>query len=467
MQPTARQFADQARAALGDARLQRALSRVQEGFVEARRQAVALVPEFELWREQARAARERALDDLPAQLERFERAVLARGGEVHWARDAAEARALVLGICREAGAGRVAKGKSMATEEIGLNDALTAAGLEVVETDLGEYVLQLAGEPPSHIIAPAIHKSREDVAALFAWHHGPGPADRQTVSGLVEEARAVLRQKFLAAEVGITGANFLIAETGSTVLVTNEGNGDLCASLPRVHVVVAGIEKVVCELSDLSPLLRVLARSGTGQAITAYTTVFTGPRRAEDTAGPEAFHVVLLDNGRSDLLGGDLRDILRCVRCGACLNHCPVYGAVGGHAYGWVNSGPMGAVLNPAQLGLAEAYDQPQACTLNGRCEVVCPVKIPLPTLLRRLRARQFEQGLGSRRTRWLLRLWGQVARRPRLYRWLSGLGRALARRGLATPLAKAWTKERELPRPQGGGAAEALARARTRSTPP
>lgn len=474
-QSTADRFAHKAREALRDDTLQQALGQVQEGFVGARRRVIALTPEFELWREQARDARDRALAEPAVLLERFERAATEAGTQVHWARDAAEACARVLDICREAGARRIAKGKSMATEEIGLNQALAQADMEVVETDLGEYILQLAGEPPSHIIAPAIHKTRAQVAELFRGHHADPPAgpapDRQSVTGLVGEARQVLRQRFLAAEVGITGANFLVAETGSTVLVTNEGNGDLSASLPPVHIVVAGIEKVVPALTDLSPLLRVLARSGTGQAMTAYTTVFTGPRRSGDSDGPEAMHVVLVDNGRSALMKSELREMLRCIRCGACLNHCPVYGVVGGHAYGWVNSGPMGAVLTPGMLGVEHAYDLPQACTLNGRCETVCPVKIPLPSLLRRLRERQYALGLGPRRARWALRLWGWCARRPRLYRWLAAAGaRALSGRSplgaLAAPLLRPWTGQREVPPSQGESFTRMLARARRTERP-
>lgn len=453
MRSTAHEFAANARKALRDPVLAEALARSRTGFVERRREAVALVPEFDYWRGLARAAKDRALARLDEHLVTFESRVVASGGQVHWARDAAEARALIVDLCRAAQARCIAKGKSMATEEIDLNDALLAAGFEVVETDLGEYILQLGHEYPSHIIAPAIHKTRGQVAELFRRHHPRAPGgDTDSVADLVAQARAVLRRTFLTADVGITGANFLVAETGSTVLVTNEGNGDLSASLPRVHIVVAGIEKMVARLEDLTPLLRVLARSGTGQAMTAYTTVFTGPRRSADEAGPEAFHVVLIDSGRSDLLASDLRPILRCIRCGACLNHCPVYSAVGGHAYGWVMSGPMGAVLTPAMLGLERAPDLPHACTLNGRCEVVCPVQIPLPDLIRRLRERQFASAIGHRGARLALRLWAWVAAHPGLYRPLVQLARHALKHGsrrlTALPLARAWLAQRDLPHP-------------------
>ena len=272
---------------------------------------------------------------------------------MHWASDASEARAHILGICRKAGARTVAKGKSMVGEEVALNEALEEAEVEVIETDLGEYIIQLAGETPSHIVAPAIHKTREQIRDLFAEHHAalglgaPGLGNAE----LVARAREVLRRDFLRADVGLTGANFLIAESGSTVIVTNEGNGDLSNTLPRVHIVIAGIEKVLPGFEDLTTILRLLARSATGQEMSVYTTVTTGPRRSSDLDGPEEFHVVLVDNGRSAMLGGEFREMLRCIRCGACLNHCPVYHAVGGHAYGWVYTGPMGSVLTPLIVG--------------------------------------------------------------------------------------------------------------------
>ena len=249
----------------------------------------------------------------------------------------------------------VTKGKSMVAEEIALNAALEAAGFEVAETDLGEYIIQIRNESPSHIIAPAVHLNRDQVEADFRRVHTDLPKDRSLAepAELVSEARDMLRDKFLRADVGITGANFLIAETGTSVIVTNEGNGDLTQLLPRVHIVLASIEKIVPTLSDVSAILRVLARSATGQEISIYTTFSTGPRRAGDPDGPEAYHVILLDNGRSEMLGTEFQDMLRCIRCGACMNHCPVYGAVGGHAYGWVYPGPMGAVLTPQLIGVA------------------------------------------------------------------------------------------------------------------
>src|SRR3954453_9377728 len=269
-------------------------------------------------------------------------------------------------------------------------------GLEPVETDLGEYIIQLRKEAPSHIIAPAVHLNKEDVAESFMKAHTLLDPHRslEEPRALVNEAREMLRQKFLAADVGITGANFLIAETGSTGIVTNEGNGDLTQTLPRVHIVLASLEKVVPTLEDATTILRVLARSATGQEFSAYTTFSTGPRRPEDLDGPEEFHVVLLDNGRSAMLGTEFQDMLRCIRCGACMNHCPVYGVVGGHAYGWVYPGPMGAVLTPSLIGVDKSGHLPNASTFCGRFESVCPMRIPLPKMMRHWRERQFERHL-------------------------------------------------------------------------
>jgi L-lactate dehydrogenase complex protein LldF len=452
------QFRIKARAALADARLQDALARAKSGFIDKRRRAIEAFPEFGEACTAAKRIKDHVLAHLADYLEIFEQRAIESGGRVHWARTAEEACEKVIAICRAAGARTAIKGKSMASEEIDLNDALLAAGIEPIETDLGEYILQLAREPPSHIIAPAVHKTREMVAELFRRHHPvtAAPATPVEIQALVAEARHALRAKFLNAEIGITGANFLIAETGGNVLVTNEGNGDLCSTLPRVHIVVAGIEKIVPTLEDATTLLRVLDRSATGQELTAYTTFSCGPRRARDADGPEEYHVVLIDNGRTRILGGEFREMLRCIRCGACLNHCPVYGAVGGHAYGSVYPGPMGAVLTPVMAGLEQTYDLPNACTLNGRCEVVCPVQIPLPQLLRKLRFRQFRQGLASHTSRLALAFWAFCARRPQLYHALGRtairlLHRLGARHGRYRflPFASAWTRARDFPAPQ------------------
>ncbi len=459
MKSTAAKFKKSVRVSLGDPDLQRAMGFIKSGFVKNRRAAVERLPEFDELRRLARGIKEHTLQNLDFYLEAYEERVQASGGHVHWASTPEQACEIVVDICRRAGAKRVTKGKSMVGEEMGINDALEQAGLEPIETDLGEYIIQLAEEPPSHIIAPAVHKTKHQITELFHTHHARyGYTERQTeVPALVDEARQVLREKFLSADVGITGANFLIAETGSSVIVTNEGNGDLTNTLPRVHIVTAGIEKIVPTREDASTLLRVLARSATGQEMSVYTTFSTGPRRSDDLDGPSEYHVVLLDNGRSQMLGNAFHEMLRCIRCGACMNHCPVYQGIGGHAYGWVYVGPMGSVLTPLMVGLDEAGDLPNACTLNGRCREVCPMEIGLPDMLRELRRRQYQNRQTSRTSRTALAAWSCLARRPRLYRRLMGaavaslawLGR---RRGRFRHmlLAGGWTSVRDLPAPQG-----------------
>ena len=451
------EFQERARQALSDVSLQRAMAKARGGFVDHRRDAVDALPEFDAIRDAARDIKDHVLANLDGYLELYEQKVIENGGQVHWARDADEACRIVAKICKDAEAKTVTKGKSMVSEEIHLNPVLEAAGMTVVETDLGEYIVQLAGETPSHIIAPAVHKTREQITDLFHEHHSPlGYTDRVTQrEALVNEARSVLRERFVAADVGITGANFLVAETGANVIVTNEGNGDLTSCLPRVHIVTAGIEKVIPSLDDLSVLLRVLARSATGQEFSAYTSLYSGPRRTDEMEGPEAYHVVLLDNGRSRLLGGQYQPMLRCIRCGACLNHCPVYGAIGGHAYGWVYSGPMGSVLTPLLNGFDQAMDLPNACTLNGRCKEVCPVRIPLSDLLLKHRLEQHDRRLNTIFGRFLLSAWAWLARRPRLYQGVMALPlwlmhRLGKRRGVLSrlPGLGGWTDSRDFPIP-------------------
>lgn len=459
MQTTSLAFKRNASAALNNPVLQKALNNIKIGFVRKRAAAVAKLPEFELLRDAGRDLRNHVLDHLDFYLERFEAQVIESGGQVHWARDAAEANQIVLDICRSVNARLVTKGKSMVSEEIGLNDFLEANGIRPVETDLGEYIIQLRHEQPSHIIAPAVHLNRDQVADAFQAHHAPyGFTERhEEPRALLDEARQVLRQQFLQADVGITGANFCVAETGSTVIVTNEGNGDLTQTLPKVHIALASIEKVVPTLEDVSLLLRLLARSATGQELSVYTTFSTGPRRPADVDGPEQFHVVLLDNGRSSMIGGEFQDMLRCIRCAACLNHCPVYSAIGGHAYGWVYPGPMGSVLTPQLIGIEVAGQLPNASTFCGRCEEVCPVQIPLPKLMRHWREREFERHLTPMPTRFGLGVWAFFAKRPKLYRRAASFA-AWALRRLAggagrikrLPLAKGWTAWRDLPAPPG-----------------
>ena len=456
---TSPHFKENAHAALADSELQRSLEILETNFIGRRKLVADKLPEFDALRDAARDIKNHTLAHLDLYLEEYERRVVAQGGHVHYAVTAADARAIILEICRSVNAKIVTKGKSMIAEEVGLDDFLTAHSITPVETDLGEYIIQIRHEMPSHIIAPALHLSKAQVAADFRRVHTQLPADRnlEEPQTLLAEARAVLREKFLAADVGITGANFLVAETGTSIIVTNEGNGDLTQTLPKIHIVLTSIEKLVPTLEDVSEFLRVLARSATGQEMSVYTTLSTGPRRSGDPDGPREYHVVLLDNGRSAMLGGEFRDMLRCIRCGACMNHCPVYQAIGGHAYGWVYPGPMGAVLTPSLIGIDKAGNLPNASTFCGRCEEVCPVRIPLPKLMRFWREREFERHLSPATVRAGLSFWAFFARRPRLY----GFATDVAARMLALmsgargrfhwlPLARGWTDQRDFPAPQG-----------------
>ena len=459
MDITSPAFKHNAHEALHDPQLQRAMSHVRTGFIGRRQAAADGLPEFEALRDNAKAIKDHTLGHLDLYLEAYERKVEESGGKVHWAETAAEARGIILDICRVNNARTVTKGKSMIAEEIELNDFLEASGIQPIETDLGEYIIQLRGEHPSHIIAPAVHLNKDQVEQDFRRVHTQFPADRDLTEPvqLLSEARQVLRQKYFDADVGITGANLLVAETGSSIIVTNEGNGDLTQTLPRVHIVVASIEKIVPTLDDAAQILRVLARSATGQDMSVYTTVSTGPRRQGDPDGPEEYHVVLLDNGRTSVLGTEFQDMLRCIRCGACMNHCPVYQEIGGHAYGWVYPGPIGAVLTPSLIGVDKAGHLPNASTFCGRCEAVCPMRIPLPKMMRHWREREFERGLNPAVARYGLKLWAWFARRPRIYRLATYLAMPVMgvlggrrRRFRFLPFALGWSRYRDLPAPEG-----------------
>jgi L-lactate dehydrogenase complex protein LldF len=399
------------------------------------------------------------LNDLDVWLAIFEERATASGAEVLWARDGDEICDLVIDVARRHGVSKVTKSKSMLSEEARLNEALSAAGIQPVETDLGEYIIQLAGEAPSHIIAPAVHKSITEVEALFAQAHDRPlePRTSADIPAMAREARAVLRQHFLSAEMGISGANFLIAETGSAALVTNEGNGRMVTTLPKVHVVITGIEKIVPALEDFATLMRLLPRSATGQTISNYVSLLTGTKQAGESDGPEKTVFILVDNGRANLLGSDYQDMLRCIRCGACMNHCPVYFSLGGHAYGWVYPGPMGSVLTPLYTGIENALDLPHASTGCNQCGTVCPVRIPLPKLMHRLREEQVERRLQPWSERLGLKAWAWLAGKPVLYRWLMCRAARYLRwladdsgRIRVFGLAPGWTVGRDLTPPQG-----------------
>jgi len=456
MQVASMHFKARAHDSLDNAQLQLSLRKFQGKFVPARRDALTELDDVEATREAARAIRQRALDDLDVWLTLFEENATARGATVLWAETPADVNRLVLDIAARHGVRKIIKSKSMVSEESALDHAIEAAGLTVVETDLGEYILQINDyEPPSHIIGPALHKSRDEVADLFHQRHGTPRKD--DIEALCLEARGVLREHYLTADMGISGGNFFVAETGSVVFVTNEGNATLTTTLPKVHVAISGIEKIVPTLEDVATLMRLLPRSATGQSISNYVDILTGTKGDGEFHGAEHMYFILVDAGRTAVLASDVREALRCIRCGACMNHCPVYQSIGGHSYGWVYPGPIGAVLTPMYAGLENAPDLPHASTLCNQCGVVCPVKIPLPELQRRLREKTFERGLGAWRERAGVRLWAWFARRPGWYGVASSVGvrlmRLLARRdGMIgrLPLGGGWTRERDMPAPAG-----------------
>lgn len=392
----------------------------------------------EALRQQGAEVKRRALRQLPELLERAEANMTANGISVLWAADAAEARQHVLDIAKQHEVKSTAKSKSMVTEEIGLNDALIAAGIEVVETDLGEWILQLNDEPPSHIIAPVIHKTKESIVDVFRRNGYDGEDDAKTMAAY---AREQLRDAFLRADMGISGGNFVVADVGGFGLVMNEGNGRMVTSLPRVHVAIIGIEKVIENLDDYSLLTQVITRSGTGQKISVYTHMVNGPRRSQEDDGPDHVYVVFVDNGRSDVYATDYAEALACIRCGACLNACPVYQNTGGHAYGWVYGGPIGAVVTPLLTGIENASPLPYASSLCGACKTACPINIDIPRMLLDLRRDIVAAGRGG--TVWDvgLKAWSIGVSSSSLY----GLGGFAARAG------KAFVPQSNLPGPLGG----------------
>ena len=457
-------------AAMADPKLRRALDRVASGFEVARLERVAeATPEvWDAWRQEARDIKAHTIEHLDYYLDLLHTNVTAAGGHLHFAKDAVEANEIVAHIARTRNVKITIKSKSMVSEELALNPVLEAMGVEVWETDLGEYIIQLADETPFHIIAPAIHKSKAQVSDLF--HEKLGTPQMTEITDLAAEARRQLRKKFIEADMGITGANFVVAETGTVALVTNEGNGRMCTSMPKLHIAITGMEKVIPSIEDLGVFLRLLIRSATGQRITSYVSMITGPRRTDDEDGPEEFHLVLVDNGRSRMLADPaLREALYCIRCGACLNICPVYQRVGGHAYGWVYPGPIGAVVSPMLVGLPQAKELPQASSLCGACREACPIKIDIPKMLLHLRQKTAESPDKSERSspkieRIAARLYAKLMSRPRLLLLAVRFGRTLQklehfmpffspltkdgkwiRHAPLPPLSK-WTRSRDLP---------------------
>ncbi|MCM0043621.1 MAG: LutB/LldF family L-lactate oxidation iron-sulfur protein [Burkholderiaceae bacterium] len=457
MQVQSMHFKARAGQKLADQRLQQNLKKLSTKFVTARASAITELDDFEGTRDAAIERRMRAIKNLDVWLATFEQEATRRGATVLYAQTAEEASKLVVEIAQKHDVKKVIKSKSMVSEEMQLNRALEAVGVTPVETDLGEYILQINdNEAPSHIIAPVVHKDKEEIADLFAKvHNKPRLTD---IPEMTREAREVLRPHFLSADMGVTGGNFIIAESGSVAVVTNEGNEGMCTIMPpKVHVVVTGIEKVLPTLADLATVMRLLPRSATGQSISNYFSLLTGPRGKDDRDGPEHMYFVLVDAGRTGLIGSEFEEMLRCIRCGACMNHCPVYQKIGGHSYGWVYPGPMGSVLTPSYVGVENAMDLPQASTLCGECHVVCPVKIPLPDLLRKLREKQFKKGLRPRYEYLAFEVWAFFAKRPTLYRFATKIAaRALRLWGgsgkviHSLPGAGGWTDNRDMPAPSG-----------------
>ena len=424
---TIKQFRSRSFVAIEDIRLQGALEGATGRFRNHRDEALANFPNSEQLRDHLKKIRSGTLANLADHLQKFEEMALAAGSQVHWARDSAEACEIVSELCKDRDVQLVTKTKSMTTEEISLNHSLAEKGISAIETDLGEWIVQLAEEAPYHIIAPAIHKTKDQVAELLSQEAGQLLAG-DNIPRLTSEARKMLREKFLAAGLGITGANIGVAESGSIVLVTNEGNAEMVTSLPPVHVVVMGIEKIAPTWDDAAAWLALLARSATGQPLSVYTTVITGPAKEADADGPEEVHIILLDNGRSHQVGGEFEEVLQCIRCGACLNICPVYREAGGHAYGSPYSGPIGAVVSPLLFGLEDYSALPQASSLCGACLDVCPVRIDLPRMLLALRNQEVEQKLVPWPERALENIAAFVLRHKRLMQWSTGLLRILQR---------------------------------------
>ena len=401
--------------------------------------------------------RSNSLSKLPELLVKLEENLIKNNIEVHWAETAIEANNIVYQILEEANAKKVVKGKSMVTEEIELNEFLESKNIEILETDLGEFLVQLANEKPSHIVMPAIHKNRKEISRVFSDHFPEFPYT-EDVDLITQQVRKILRDRFREADVGISGVNFAVAETGTLCLVENEGNGRMCTTVPPIHIAVTGIEKVVENLSDVTSLLDILTKSATGQEITTYFNMISSPRKHDEKDGPMAVHVILLDNGRSKIhQNTEMQETLKCIRCGSCINHCPVYTQLGGHAYGTVYPGPIGITLEPQQKGISELGDLTSLCTMCGSCAEVCPVQIPLPKLINRLRSEtvegdymtQFIEGVGSQRKpieSALWQIWKHIYSYPSMYSFFS---KAITKLGFLSPKRiGGWSKYRVIPKP-------------------
>jgi L-lactate dehydrogenase complex protein LldF len=455
------EFQDKIHSTLQDPRLQLAIYTATGRLKDKRTENVAdgVLPDYQELRTQANALKKHAIDNLDHYLEEFERNVEAHGGKVVYCKDAGDVADFVLGLAKERGSKLIVKSKSMTTEEVDLNERVEHHGLEAVETDLGEYILQLAHEKPYHIVAPALHKTRYDVAEIFSKElHIPEETVPEKQTAI---ARAVLREKFLAADIGISGANFLVADSGAVVIVENEGNARLTTSAPKIHIAVAGIEKVIPRAQDLAVFLKLLARSATGQLLSVYTSFLSGPKRSGEVDGPDEFYVVLLDNGRTKLLPDRAkRQSLYCIRCGACLNTCPVYRKIGGHSFPWVYSGPIGAIITPQFMGVSHEPGLPFASSLCGACGEVCPVKIDIPKVLLELRSdvkKSEARDKQNRIEKLAFRVFAWMMTHPRMFEFAGRMAAAVAPSGdgkwirsIPAPFAigpvKEWLSQRDLP---------------------
>ncbi len=459
MKPKTKEFKSAAGVALNDPKIQSGLTGLFDGFHKARVRAADDTPGWEKMRERARAVKDHTIANLDYYLEMAETNVRRSGGQVYFAETAESASKYIIDLAKANDVKTVIKGKSMLSEEMGLNDQLAEQEIEAVETDLGEYILQLAEQTPFHIVAPAIHMSRGDVSDLL--HDKLGTPRLDDIDDLAAAARNQLREKFVQADMGITGANFVVAETGTLVLVTNEGNGRMCTSMPRIHVAIMGMEKVIPSMEDLGMFLRLLIRSATGQRITSYVTTVNGPRASDEEDGPDEFHLVIVDNGRTRIMADQqMREALNCIRCGACLNACPVYRKVGGHAYGWVYSGPIGAIVSPMLTNIKDSKDLPFASSLCGACHEACPVNINIPRMLLHLRKELTEGETHPEAKsapvweRLTMKGWRMSVASPVMMGWANRLGRLAQapflkgdRLRWLPPPASGWTRYRTFPR--------------------
>ncbi|EIA0327097.1 TPA: LutB/LldF family L-lactate oxidation iron-sulfur protein [Escherichia coli] len=448
-------FKERIRIQIQDPIMRKAVANAQERIGTNRQKMVDELGHWEEWRSRAEQIRRHVLENLDAYLYQLSEKVTANGGHVYFARTREDATSYILKVAKEKNARKVVKSKSMVTEEIGMNAVLQEAGIPVIETDLGEYILQLAHEPPSHVVVPAIHKDRHQIRRVLHEHLGyDGPETPEAMTLFIREK---IRQDFLSAEVGVTGCNFAVAETGSVCLVTNEGNARMCTTLPKTHIAVMGMERIAPTFQEVDVLITMLARSAVGARLTGYNTWLTGPREEGHVDGPEEFHLVIVDNGRSEILGSEFSDVLRCIRCGACINTCPAYRQIGGHGYGSIYPGPIGAVISPLLGGYEDFKDLPYACSLCTACNGVCPVKIPLATLIQKHRQVMAESEITPLTERRITRAFNYINSHPAL--WKVGMvagaktARLFIRKG-KTPISvgaiKEWTEARDLPSPDG-----------------